>query len=733
LTQNSPFAAVLAAATDAVLVTDADLTSPGPRIVFANAAFERLSGYPSAELLGRTPRLLQGQDTDPGVLTKLRAACGAGRPFHGTVTNYRADGTPFQMEWHVAPVRDASGRVAHFLSIHRNLSGRAGFDRTAELYIEQLIAESALQQASRLELAQANHRLAALATTDGLTGLANHRQFHDALAQALRQHTTVSLLMIDVDHFKSYNDEYGHPAGDHVLQVVADGLRATLRGGDTLARYGGEEFGLVLPGLDDDHALSVAERMRAAVERATLPGRTVTISIGAATFEAGAVAGGVDEAEPWLVDQADTALYAAKAQGRNRVRHVRHLSMSAIRPAPKLWATSAPTTAATGCDSPNHAACAGSPAGCLRCQSVPAGASTGAGTTGGALILGPQDADADVTLAVVLKEIDLPVSRLGPVYVIGNIGRRLGELATLFKDRLTPYTRACVRAAFAPAGATSAEQAIGALLFSEPLNKLVEHAEHEWVRTALADNWLFSVFHPILDVRTGGVFAQECLMRAKDPSDGKIFGAGQIIGACEALNLMHQLDQRARQTAIRAAAQHVPGTGKVFINFLPNTIYDPEICLRTTMEAAAEVGLPLGRLVFEVVETEDIPDMDRLRHILDYYRSRGVGTAVDDMGAGFTSIAYVEALRPDYVKLDRDLVVEAERSPEARQRLAEVVRASQGFGAKVIAEGMETVAQASMCADVGVDYMQGFLFAKPAVPPQAVRVAVPTASKRAAA
>jgi EAL domain-containing protein (putative c-di-GMP-specific phosphodiesterase class I) len=85
------------------------------------------------------------------------------------------------------------------------------------------------------------------------------------------------------------------------------------------------------------------------------------------------------------------------------------------------------------------------------------------------------------------------------------------------------------------------------------------------------------------------------------------------------------------------------------------------------------------------------------------------------------------------VKLDRDLVVEAERSPEARQRLAEVVRASQGFGAKVIAEGMETVAQAAMCADVGVDYMQGFLFAKPAVPPQAVRVAVPTASKRAAA
>ena len=94
------------------------------------------------------------------------------------------------------------------------------------------------------------------------------------------------------------------------------------------------------------------------------------------------------------------------------------------------------------------------------------------------------------------------------------------------------------------------------------------------------------------------MFGQECLLRAKDPADGRIIGAFPIIQACEALNLTHQLDQRARQTAIRGAAQHVPAGCKVFINFLPNTIYDPEICLRTTMETAAESGMltsrPLG-------------------------------------------------------------------------------------------------------------------------------------------
>ncbi len=723
MTHPSPFDAVFASVPDAVLVTDGDLTAPGPRIVFANAAFERLTGYAADQLVGRSPRLLQGPATDPAPLARLRAACAAGEPFTGRVTNYRADGTPFEMEWHIAAVRDAAGRVSQFVSVHRDLTARAGFDQTAEVYIERLVAQMTQQQACRLEMAHANRRLAEMATTDGLTGLANHRQFHEALGQAVRAHATVSLLMIDVDQFKAFNDDFGHPAGDRVLQVVADVLRSTLRGADTVARYGGEEFGLVLPGLDDDHALSVADRIRAAVERAAVPGRPVTISVGVATAEVGTVAGGRDETAAWLVDQADTALYAAKAQGRNRVRHQRHLSI----PAPRVAVVPGPA-----CDSPTHAACAGSPAGCLRCQAVPAGPSTAAGGTGGALILGPQDADADATLAAALRELDLPVTRLGPVYVVQNVGRRLGELATLFKDRLTPYTRACVRSAFAPAGATTPEQAIGALLFAEPLSKMVEHAEHEWVRTALAEHWLFSVFHPILDVRTGSVFAQECLLRARDPADGRIIGAGPIIQACDALNLTHQLDQGARLTAIRGAAQHVPAGMKIFINFLPNTIYDPEICLRTTMEAAGTANVGMDRLVFEVVETEDIPDMARLRQILDYYRSRGVGTAVDDMGAGFTSIAYVEALRPDYVKLDRDLVVEAERSAEARQKLAEVVRASQSFGAKVIAEGMETAAQASMCVDVGVDYMQGFLFAKPAVPPQAVRVAVPRPGRAAA-
>lgn len=352
---------------------------------------------------------------------------------------------------------------------------------------------------------------------------------------------------------------------------------------------------------------------------------------------------------------------------------------------------------------------------CLRCENMPADKRA----LQAGVVLGAQDADADATLRAVLDSADLAYDMIGPVIALSGGSDERAALSTLLKERLSPYTQACIRAAYAPAGTSTAEHVISALLFAEPLTNLLQNMEHEWVREALRDDWLFSVFHPIVDANTGDCFAQEALIRARDPHTDKIIGAGPIIQACEKLNLEHQLDQRARQSAIRGAAALRLQT-KVFINFLPNTIYDPEICLRTTMEAAATHNVPLERLVFEVVETEHIPDMQRLRHILEYYRERGVGTAVDDMGAGFTSLEYLTALHPDYVKLDRDVVVEAEHDRAAYDQMRHIVDTAKTLDIRVIAEGIETPAQMQLCAGAGVDYLQGFLFARPACPPQAV-------------
>lgn len=173
------------------------------------------------------------------------------------------------------------------------------------------------------ELAEANSRLAQLAVTDGLTGLYNHRHFYERLAleveRSQRNGLPLSLLMIDVDHFKEYNDRHGHPAGDELLRELARLLAEGRRRNDFVARYGGEEFGVVLVDTDKLTAAKVAERLREEVaahpfpRASEQPGGFLSISIGVAAFPDDA--GGVEA----LVRAADDALYEAKRGGRNGV------------------------------------------------------------------------------------------------------------------------------------------------------------------------------------------------------------------------------------------------------------------------------------------------------------------------------------------------------------------------------------------------------------------------------
>ena len=156
-----------------------------------------------------------------------------------------------------------------------------------------------------------------LAITDMMTEIANHRAFQERLreeiARAQRYNYPFILLMLDVDHFKQYNDTHGHPSGDRVLRRIASVMRETVREGDLVARYGGEEFAALLPQTDAGQGRIVAERIREAVERHPFAHRTITMSIGAAEF---AVDGGDAET---LISSADRALYTAKHEGRNCV------------------------------------------------------------------------------------------------------------------------------------------------------------------------------------------------------------------------------------------------------------------------------------------------------------------------------------------------------------------------------------------------------------------------------
>ncbi len=163
-----------------------------------------------------------------------------------------------------------------------------------------------------------------LAVTDGLTMVYNHRYFQERLEKEVRRaerhNLSLSLMMLDVDFFKRYNDTYGHPKGDIVLKKITDILRETVRDIDIIARYGGEEFVIILPETVHRDSLHIAERVRKRVESFKFPGENeedevhLSVSIGLTTYPSFKAKNRAD-----IIDQADKALYRAKENGRNQV------------------------------------------------------------------------------------------------------------------------------------------------------------------------------------------------------------------------------------------------------------------------------------------------------------------------------------------------------------------------------------------------------------------------------
>jgi diguanylate cyclase (GGDEF)-like protein len=179
------------------------------------------------------------------------------------------------------------------------------------------------------DLERANARLARQATIDDLTGLKNRRHFREALdaafSYAVREDHPLSVIMLDVDQFKHFNDTYGHPAGDEVLRSVADSIRAEIRPHDLAARLGGDEFAVMLPAADGEAGVAIAERLRIAVSGRTSLLRPVTVSLGIATVSLSSTSASK------LIAEADEALYISKQAGRNRITHYQSLVAASTR------------------------------------------------------------------------------------------------------------------------------------------------------------------------------------------------------------------------------------------------------------------------------------------------------------------------------------------------------------------------------------------------------------------
>ncbi|MCW8883900.1 MAG: diguanylate cyclase [Motiliproteus sp.] len=283
-------------------------------IILTNQATEKMFGYSSGEMLNQSVEILVPDNVrklhprfrESFVRRPKPRAMGAGRDLMGK----RKDGRCFPVSIGLNPIETPEGPVILVAIV--DLTERKRFE-------EQIVSQS-------LQLKKANEELYLQATTDSLTGLANRRSLFTHLKSMLqlvnRSSRSLSLLLIDLDLFKKYNDEFGHPAGDKALKEVAASLLYEARGSDLVARYGGEEFAIILPETDKKGAMTIGARILESVKSIGNLERQITVSIGAATLEFEAER----ELDPMavslnLIEVADQGLYQSKAQGRNRITH----------------------------------------------------------------------------------------------------------------------------------------------------------------------------------------------------------------------------------------------------------------------------------------------------------------------------------------------------------------------------------------------------------------------------
>jgi len=294
-------AAVVDSTQDGVVI--ADLAG---RILAVNRAYTEITGYAEAEILGRNPGVLSSGRHDAAFYQAMWASIAATGHWQGELWNRRKNGEVFPEWLSISTVRDEQGTPSHYVGVFTDIS-------------QIKCSEAELEH---------------LAHYDPLTGLPNRLLLHSRLQHAIdtaqRNGQQLALLMLDLDRFKDVNDSFGHPAGDELLMQVADRLKSRLRGADTLARLGGDEFIVLLEGVTHDTDVArVAGEIIAVFDRAWTVANGAQVRIGTSVGISLYPSHGQSAAE--LLQQADTALYLAKAEGRGCFRYFSDHLTTAVR------------------------------------------------------------------------------------------------------------------------------------------------------------------------------------------------------------------------------------------------------------------------------------------------------------------------------------------------------------------------------------------------------------------
>ena len=313
---------------DIVVVTEADnIHYPtGPKIVYVNQAFEKLTGYRQEEVLGDTPRVLQGTLTDDAAKSRIHQALEQKKAITETLLNYDAKGRPYWIEMNIIPLENKYGEITHFAAIERDISEHKFQQEQLEKRNQDLKAlkrdlEKIIQDRT-IELQKAKAQLEKIAFFDPLTNIPNRRFFIDQANKLIkscnRRGTMIAFGILDLDDFKSLNDNYGHDIGDAVLVKLADLLANFFRTDDAYCRFGGEEFAFAVAINQQDDALVLAQRLINVIREIRVDSGINGLLAITASLGIKAMLPEQDTDLEKELKQADIAMYQAKKLGKDK-------------------------------------------------------------------------------------------------------------------------------------------------------------------------------------------------------------------------------------------------------------------------------------------------------------------------------------------------------------------------------------------------------------------------------
>jgi EAL domain-containing protein (putative c-di-GMP-specific phosphodiesterase class I) len=310
-----------------------------------------------------------------------------------------------------------------------------------------------------------------------------------------------------------------------------------------------------------------------------------------------------------------------------------------------------------------------------------------------------------------LEALELPIGTAEPPT------NSLAELINFFRGLLDESRLNALRGVWIKSGKPIQDQLV-TLIHAGPLVDMAPHDSTQLL-DILYNKRIETWFQPVYRIDGGHPWGYECLLRGRSQAS-EIISPIELFQWARQENLIFMLDRMCREAHLLNAGQRLPRleTTQILINFTPTSIYRPEFCLRSTCAAAERAGLRPRQVVFEVIETEAISDIDHLKLILSSYRQLGFQVALDDIGSAFSGLNLLGELDPDLIKIDRQLIEKARNSELHQKICSALVDIGRSRGRQVLAEGIETEADHEFAVKVGVDLVQGYFYGKPSLNPQ---------------